>query len=63
MFGFLCKETNCKKMAYVQMQYPYCPKTLLCSGCEDESVMTYDQLVWFIPPEVMEIFNKVSSHV
>ena len=62
MFGFLCKKTNCKKMAYVQMQYPCCPKALLCSVCEDMSVMTDDQLVWFVPPEVMEIFNKVSSY-
>ena len=63
MFGFLCKEPNCEKIAYVQMQYPCCPKTLVCSVCEHKSTMTHDQLKWFVPPEVMYIFDKVSSYL
>ena len=63
MFGFLCKEPNCEKIAYIQMQYPCCPKTLLCSACEHKSTMTDDQLVWFVPPEVMDIIYKVSSYI
>ena len=62
-FGFLCEEPNCEKIAYIQMQYPCPPKTLLCSACEHKSTMTYDQLVWFVPPEVIDIFNKVSSYI
>ena len=61
MFGFLCKEENCKEIAYVQVQYPSCPETLLCSVCEHNSRMTYDQLIWFIPLKVIDIFDKVSS--
>ena len=63
MFGFLCKEPNCEKIAYIQMQYPCCPKTLLCSACEHKSTMTDDQLEWFVPPEVMDIIYKVSSYI
>ena len=60
LFGFLCKEPNCEKIAYIQMQYPSCPKTLICSVCEHKSTMTFDQLVWFVPPDVMDVIYKVS---
>ena len=60
MFGFMCKEKSCKNIAYVQMKYPCCPETLLCIN-EHNPRMTYDQLVWFTPPKVMDIVNKVSS--
>ena len=63
LFGFLCEKENCNKIAYIQIEYPCCPKTLHCSGCEHKSVMTYDQLVWFFSPELMNVLNKVCSYV
>ena len=60
MFGFMCKEKRCKNIAYVQMKYPCCPETSLCNNKHNPR-MTYDQLIWFIPPKVMDIVNKVSS--
>ena len=60
-FGFLCKKENCKKFASVQ--YPYSPENLLCSVCKYNPRMTYDQLAWFISPNVVDIFNKVSTRV
>ena len=52
-FGFLCE--NDKNFASVEMQYPCCPETLSCGVCQDTSRMTHDQLVWFVPPKVLNI--------
>ena len=62
-FGFQCKRKECKKFAHVQIQYPYYPENLLCSICEYNPRMTYDQLIWFVPPKVMDVFTKVSIHM
>lgn len=62
-FGFLCKKENCNKFASVQYQYPYSPDNLLCSVCEYNPRMTYDQLVWFISPKVVDIFREVSIYM
>ena len=61
-FGFLCE--NCESsesFASVQEQYPCYPENLLCAACQHNPKMTYDQLIWFIPLNVMDILNiKVS---
>ena len=59
-FGFRCKGKRCEKFAHVQVQYPYYPENLLCSVCEYNPRMTYDQLIWFIPPKVLDVLTKVS---
>ena len=60
-FGFLCKKERCKQFASVQ--HPYSPEKLLCSVCDYNPTMTYDQLVWFISHKVLDICNKVSTHL
>ena len=62
-FGFQCKGKKCKKFAHVQIQYPYYPENLLCSVCEYNPRMTYDQLIWFIPPKVIDVLTKVSIYM
>ena len=57
-FGFLCEKD--KKFANIQEQHPCYPENLLCSDCQHSPRMTYDQLVWFISPKLMDIFKKVS---
>ena len=61
-FGFLCE--NCESsesFASVQVQHPCCPENLFCAVCQHNLKVTYDQLIWFIPPSVMDILNtKVS---
>ena len=59
-FGFLCRKETCKKFASVQ--YPYSPENLLCSVCKYNLRMTYDQLVWFISPNVVDVYHKVRSY-
>ena len=61
-FGFLCKGKICEKFAHVQIQYPYYPENLLCSVCEYNPRMTYDQLIWFIPPKVLDVLTKVGMY-
>ena len=53
-FGFLCENSK-EHFASVEMQYPCCPETLSCSDCQHTMIMTYDQLVWFVPPKVLDI--------
>ena len=62
-FGFQCKRKECKKFAHVQIQYPYYPENLLCSICEYNPRMTYDQLIWFVPPKVIDVLTKVSIYM
>ena len=61
-FCFLCE--NCESsesFASVQVQHPRYPENLLCAVCQSNPKMTYDQLIWFIPPNVMDSSNtKVS---
>ena len=61
-FGFLCE--NCESsesFASVQVQHPCCPENLLCAVCQHNLKVTYDQLIWFIPPNVLDTLNtKVS---
>ena len=59
-FGFLCKRD--KKFANIQEQHPCYPENLFCSHCHYSPMMTSDQLVWFISPKLLDIFEKVSVH-
>lgn len=65
MIGFLCENCQSSKtFALVQLQQPCCPESLLCDACHNNPRMTYDQLVWFVPPKVSDVLNvKVSKHV
>ena len=57
-FGFLCEKCESgESFASVQVQYPCYPETLLCAVCDHNPKMSYDQLMWFIPPDVMDILN------
>ena len=59
-FGFLCEKCESgESFASVQVQYPYMyyPETLLCAVCDHNPKMNYDQLMWFIPPNVVDILN------
>ena len=57
-FGFLCEKCESgESFSSVQEQHPYYPETLLCALCQHNPKMTYDQLIWFIPPTVMDILN------
>ena len=57
-FGFLCEKCESgESFSSVQEQYPCYPETLLCTVCQHNPKMTYDQLMWFIPPTVMDILN------
>ena len=61
-FGFLCEKHDSEKFASIQDQHPCYPENLLCSDCHHNPRMTYDQLVWFISPKLMDICKKVSIH-
>ena len=63
-FGFLCE--NCKpleRICSVQIQYPFYPEALHCKECNSSVEMSYDQLVWFIPPNVIHKLSKQVSIV
>ena len=55
-FGFLCE--NDKNFASVEMQHPCCPESLFCDVCQHTSRMTHDQLVWFVPPKILDIMVR-----
>ena len=57
-FGFLCEKCKSgESFASIQVQHPCYPESLLCAVCQHNPKMTYDQLTWFIPPNVMDILN------
>ena len=61
-FGFLCK--NCQpleRICSVQLQNPFYPEALYCKECNSSVEMSYNQLVWLIPPNVIHILNKQVS--
>ena len=61
-FGFLCE--NCKpleRICSVQIQHPFYPEALYCKECNSSAEMSYDQLVWLIPPNVIQKLSKQVS--
>ena len=61
-FGFLCESCQpAENFVAVQVEHPCYSDSLLCTACDHNSKMTYDQLVWFLPPAVTDILNKMVS--
>ena len=50
-FGFVCK--NCKEFAGVKLQYTI-STDCFCGKCQRNHELNRDQLVWFIPPQLLE---------
>ena len=50
-FGFVCKD--CKDFAGVKLQYPF-PTNCSCKECQRSYQLNHDQLVWLIPPHILQ---------
>ena len=50
-FGFACKE--CRRFAGVKLQYAF-PTNCICKECQKSYQLNRDQLVWFMPPNLLE---------
>ena len=64
-FGFAsgcCQPKNTEEtiITVVQLEYNFCPKLVRCKGCSKCVPLSYDQLLWFIPPIVL---NSLQSEV
>ena len=52
-FGFICKDIKCQRFAGVKLQYTI-TTNCYCKECQKDYELTCDQLVWFMPPHILE---------
>ena len=64
-FGFACPEKSCQKknnqgkitiIGIVELKHSFCPNVMRCKSCRKSVPLTYNQLLWFIPLPVVNIF-------
>ena len=69
-FGFACQEKSCKEknskkgtttVAVVDLKHNFCPKIMCCKGCSKSVTLEYNQLLWFVPLQVLDVLQRVVS--
>ena len=71
-FGFACQEKICQEnygkesttaIAIVELEYNFCPERMCCKSCRKFVPLSYNQLLWFIPLNVLNVLEtKVSMY-
>ena len=69
-FGFACQEKTCQEkyskestiaIAIVELEYNFCPKVMCCKSCSKSVSLNYNQLLWFIPLNVLNVLKTEVS--
>ena len=65
-FGFACQEKICQQkyskesiiaIAVVELEHNFCPKVMCCKSCSKSVPLSYNQLLWFIPLNVLNVLH------
>ena len=65
-FGFACPKKSCQEknsqgkitnIGIVQLKHSFCPTFMQCKDCGSVQ-LSYKQLLWFIPLQVVNVFKK-----
>ena len=69
-FGFACRKETCQvkyskestiAIAIVELEHNFCPKVMCCKSCGELVPLNYNQLLWFIPFDVLDLLKKEVS--
>ena len=69
-FGFACQEKICQEnydkegtaaIAIVEFEHNFCPKMMCCKSCSNSVSLSYNQLLWFIPLNVLNVLKTEVS--
>ena len=69
-FGFACQEKICQEnydkesataIAIVELEHNFCPKLLCCKSCSKSVSLSYNQLLWFIPLNALNVLKTEVS--
>ena len=69
-FGFACQKETCQvkyskestlAIAIVELEHNFCPKVMCCKSCGKPVSLNYNQLLWFIPFDVLDLLKKEVS--
>ena len=69
-FGFACQEKICQEknskestiaIAVVEFEHNFCPNMMCCKSCSKSVSLHYNQLLWFIPFNVLNVLKTEVS--